>query len=389
MSMPEAELDLLDRLVGFETVAGTSNLDLIDWAQTRLQTAGFRVERINAPCGTKAGILARFGSRDGGVLFSAHTDVVPVEGQAWSGDPFRLRRSAERVSGRGTTDMKGFIACLLALADGLRAHPPARPVAIALSWDEEIGCLGIPHMLDRVVPVLGRPDLCVVGEPTSLRLGIGHKGKGAYEAVCRGEPGHSSLAPRFTNALHLAADLIAALRREQARLAREGARDPAFDIPYSTVHAGLLRGGTALNMMPERAELVFEIRHIASETPQAILAALTRDLPEAIEITARYAYPGLETDPLHPAHARLRGLLADPAPVKAARRASSRPSGSRRSSAVPATWRRATSPTSSSRSASWCTAPTFCEGSSTPSDGPPGARAASTWTRTVSDGDSV
>jgi acetylornithine deacetylase len=316
MSMAEAELALLERLVAFKTVTGQDNLALIDWAQARLQMAGFRVERITAPCGTKAGLLAHFGGRGGGVLFSAHTDVVPVEGQAWSGDPFRLRPSGTRVYGRGTTDMKGFIACLLALADRLRAHPPAQPVAIALSWDEELGCRGIPHMIDSVIPVLGRPDVCIVGEPTLLRLAVGHKGKAACSAVCRGEPGHSALAPRFTNALHLAADLIGAARREQARLARDGAQDPGYDISYSTVHVGRLRGGTALNMIPERAELAFEIRHLAAETPGAILASLTQGLPGGIEISVLNAYPGLDSDPAHPAFARLKEMVDDPAPMK-------------------------------------------------------------------------
>lgn len=316
MPTPDAELQILERLVAFRSLAGESNLDLIDWVQTHLQTAGFRVERINAPGARKAGLLARFGAGAGGVLFSAHSDVVPVEGQAWSGDPFALRLEGGRAYGRGTADMKGFVACLLVLAQRLRAEPPARPVSIALSWDEELGCRGIPHMIDAVIPGIGRPDLCVVGEPTSLRLGIGHKGKAAYEAICHGEPGHSALAPRFTNALHLAADVIGAIRREQDRLAREGAQDQDFDIPHSTVHAGLLRGGTALNMIPERAELAFEIRHLASETPEEILGHIAADLPRGIEIVRTNAYPGLGADPADPAFAPLRAVLAEPAPVK-------------------------------------------------------------------------
>jgi acetylornithine deacetylase len=306
MRTPAAVLALLDRLVAFRTVAGGSNLDLIDWAQAHLESAGFAVERLASPCGAKAGLLARFGTGDGGRLFSAHTDVVPVEGQAWTGDPFRLRREGDRLLGRGTADMKGFLACLLALADSFGAAPPDRPVLFALSWDEELGCRGIPHMIDRVIPALGRPDLCIVGEPTSLRLAVGHKGKVAYRAACHGEAGHSAMAPRFANAIHLAADLIGALGREQDRLAREGARDPDYDIPFSTVHAGLMRGGTALNIVPDRAEVEFEIRHLAAEDPAAILANIAADVPPGVEIEQVNAYPGLHTDPTHPA---LDGLL--------------------------------------------------------------------------------
>lgn len=307
-------LPLLDRLVRFPTVSATSNLGLIDWAQDRLQAAGFAVTRVGSECGTKAGLLARFGTGTGGTLLSAHTDVVPVEGQSWTVEPFALTRRGTRLHGRGTTDMKGFIACVLALADGLRAAPPTRPVMVALSWDEELGCRGIPQMIDRVIPVLGRPDLCVVGEPTRMRLGIGHKGKASYRALCHGTAGHSAMAPRFRNALHPAAELVLALRATQDRLLRDGRQDPAYDPPCATVHAGVLRGGVALNVVPDRAELLFEIRHLAPDDPDGILASVP--VPEGVEITRTGAYPGLETDPA--ALARLSTLLPDPAPVKVA-----------------------------------------------------------------------
>ena len=306
---------LLSQLVAFETVSAQSNLVLIDWVEAFLQDAGFTTTRIAARAEDKAGLLARFGSGDGGVLLSAHSDVVPVVGQAWSTDPFTLTQRGDRLVGRGATDMKGFIACVLALAETLRAAPPAHPVMITLSWDEELGCRGIPQMIDQVIPTLGQPDLCIVGEPTLMRLGTGHKGKASYRATCHGTPGHSAMAPRFTNALHLAADLINALRAEQARLAAEGAREEGHDIPYSTVHAGRLSGGVALNIVPERAELEFEIRHLAADDPEAILARIQADLPEGIEIACTGSYPGLQADPRDPAFAALRACLPEPAPV--------------------------------------------------------------------------
>ncbi|WP_353475435.1 acetylornithine deacetylase [Salipiger sp. H15] len=308
--------ELLATLVAFPTVSAESNLALIDWAEAHLSDAGFAVTRIAAQDAPKAGLLAKFGDGDGGTLLSAHTDVVPVAGQHWSLDPFTLTRRGERLHGRGTTDMKGFVACILALAETLRAAPPARPVSIALSWDEEVGCRGIQQMIDQVLPVLGRPDLCVVGEPTLMRLGTGHKGKASYLATCRGEPGHSAMAPRFTNALHLAADLIAALRTEQSRLAAEGAQDEGYDIPCSTVHAGKMQGGVALNIVPDHAEVAFEIRHLAAERTGDILGNIRSGLPGGIEIIETGAYPGLDADPALPALRRLAALLPAPEPVK-------------------------------------------------------------------------
>ncbi len=312
------ETELLARLVAYPTITNGPNLEMISWIAGYLESCGFAVTRVSSACGTKAGLLARFGEGPGGVLLSAHSDVVPVTGQSWTSDPFVLARRGDRLAGRGATDMKGFLACALALAGRLKAVPPSRPVMIALSWDEEIGCKGIPEMIDRVIPVLGRPDLCIVGEPTSMRLCTGHKGKASYLATCRGEPGHSSMAPQFANALHLACDLIIALRHEQERLLREGARDDAYDMPCSTVHAGRMSGGVALNMVPELAEVDFEIRHLAEETAPEILARIARDLPAGIEIAQTGSYPGLAADPADPAIARLAALLPDPAPVKVA-----------------------------------------------------------------------
>lgn len=307
---------ILARLVSFPTVSAESNLELVDWIEAFLREAGFHVTRIAAAGEPKAGLLARFGEGPGGTLLSAHTDVVPVQGQPWTVDPFVLTRRGERLVGRGTTDMKGFVACVLALAETLRDRPPVKPVMIALSWDEEVGCRGIPQMINQVIPVLGRPDLCIVGEPTLMRLGIGHKGKASYHAICQGEAGHSAMAPRFVNALHLAADLIAALRAEQADLIASGAQDPAYDIPSSTVHAGKMRGGVALNIVPDQAEVDFEIRHLAAENASEILDRIRARLPGRIEIVETGAYPGLDAEPSRPEIARFAALLPEATPIK-------------------------------------------------------------------------
>lgn len=316
-------VELLRELVAFPSVSSETNLPLIDRAAGILEAAGFTVTRIAASVPGKGGLLAKLGTGDGGVLFSAHTDVVPVAGQSWSADPFTLRPDGTRLVGRGSTDMKGFVACVLAMAETLADAPPAKPVSIALSWDEEVGCRGIPEMIDRVIPTLGRPDLCIVGEPTSLRLCLGHKGKASYRAICHGSAGHSAMAPHFVNALHGAADLITVLRAEQDRLMREGARDDAYDPPCSTVHAGVMRGGVALNIVPDTAEVLFEIRHLAAETPEAIVSRIRAALPEGdapgeIRIAETGSYPGLATDPSLPAVQVLAALLDDPAPITVA-----------------------------------------------------------------------
>ena len=276
-------LDILDRLVGFDTVSAKSNLELINYVIDFLAARGFSVRRIDDPTGTKAGIYAETGPDGPGVLLSAHTDVVPVEGQPWTRDPFRLTREDDKVYGRGTTDMKGYVASVLSLADRAAQTELREPLKIALSYDEEVGCVGIQQMLDQLAPMVGRPRACFVGEPTEMQVAIGHKGKAALRAVCHGQNGHSALAPQFVNALHLASDFLVGLRAIQDDFAFNGARDTAYAIPYTTVHVGKLSGGMALNIVPDRAELTFEYRHLAADRAEDILARIH----EAADRTAR------------------------------------------------------------------------------------------------------
>ena len=285
-------VDILSKLVGFRTIAGSSNRELIDWVEALLRDAEFKVTRFLSPCRSKAGLLAKFGRSEGGVLFSAHSDVVPVTGQKWNSDPFTLKQDGDRLIGRGTTDMKGFLACVLAEAQALKASGPDKSFMLALSWDEEIGCRGISHMIDHVIPTLGRPNLVVVGEPTEMQICLGHKGKAAYRAVCHGTAGHSALAPKFSNALHIAAEFIIALQKVQQSFANTGARDLGYAIPYSTLHAGKMQGGVALNMVPERAEIEFEIRHLAEDNPNDMIDALRKCAPKSVEIEQVNSYPG-------------------------------------------------------------------------------------------------
>lgn len=299
-------LEILDRLIAFDTVSRNSNLELAGYAESILKDSGFAVTRIPGGGGRKAGLFAQIGPAGDGMMLSAHTDVVPVDGQDWTKDPFRLTRESDRVYGRGTTDMKGYVASMLALAERAAGADLREPLKLVLSYDEEIGCVGIQEMLDKVAPLAGQPRACFVGEPTEMQVAVGHKGKAALRATCFGQNGHSALAPKFVNALNLAADFIVELRALQQHYAEHGARDAAYSVPYTTLHAGVLTGGTALNIVPDQASITFEYRHLAADPASAILRAIQdtadrisdRYRPDwdgaRIDIEQYNAYPGLD-----------------------------------------------------------------------------------------------
>lgn len=303
-------LELLDRLVSFPTISRSSNIELIGFVQDFLDRQGVESTLIRDDSGGCANLYATIGPQDRpGVMLSGHTDVVPVEGQAWTGDPFRLKRAEGRLYGRGTADMKGFVACALNAAQTAARRPLATPLHLALSYDEEIGCVGVRSMIDMLERAPVRPALCIVGEPTAMAVATGHKGKTGLRATCTGREGHSALAPFAMNAIHLACDLIGEIRGLQARIAQSGARDGDYDVPYTTLHVGRIVGGVALNIVPNRCEVEFEIRNIAEDDPAEILAGLeaTADriaaqarthAPEAgIAFDPLSAYPGLATPP--------------------------------------------------------------------------------------------
>ncbi|KUP90824.1 acetylornithine deacetylase [Tritonibacter horizontis] len=323
-------LQILDRLIGFDTVSAKSNLALVDYVQAFLSNLGFTVHRLASPCGQKAGLFASLGPAGKGVLLSAHSDVVPVDGQSWSRDPFRLTLDRDRAYGRGTTDMKGYLACVLALAERAAGVALAEPLKIALSYDEEVGCVGVQHMSGDLERSIGLPRACIVGEPTEMQVAIGHKGKGSLSAVCHGQSGHSALAPRFLNALHVAGDFLAELRKIQDTLAMVGAQDSAYDIPYSTVHVGRMRGGEALNIVPVRAEILFEYRHLPADDPKGILSRIQdsaqmvraahrlRFETADIEIHPINSYPGLEISPKAEVTRLVQGLVHSDQTIKVA-----------------------------------------------------------------------
>ncbi len=302
-------LNILERLIGFDTVSAKSNLGLIAYIEDFLEARGFEIHRISDDSGEKAGLFATLGPRGpGGVLLSGHTDVVPVEGQVWTREPFKLTQEGERFFGRGTTDMKGYLASMLSLADRAAHMPLKDPLKLAFSYDEEIGVVGIKQMIGALETSIGLPRVCFVGEPTGMQVAIGHKGKAALRAICQGQNGHSALAPRFVNALHLAVDFVQELRALQKDLIETGARDAGYDIPYTTFHVGKMQGGIALNIVPDQAVVEFEYRHLAVDPAAEILQRIEQaatgiasryqsDFPGArIDVDQYNAYPGLAVE---------------------------------------------------------------------------------------------
>ena len=322
---------ILEKLIAFPTVSRDSNLGLISYVASVLEEHGIAYELIHDAVGGKANLFATVGPADRpGVMLSGHTDVVPVEGQAWTMPPFALTQKDGRLYGRGTADMKGFVACALRAMVTAARKPLKVPLHLALSYDEEVGCLGVRSLVGMLAEMPVKPWLCLVGEPTDMQVATGHKGKLAARATCCGREGHSALAPLALNALHLGCDFVGVLRNEQDRLAREGARDADYDIPYTTVHVGKMSGGVALNIVPNRCEIDFEIRNIAVDDADTLLSGLrmraeeivagvSDRVPEAaIEIDVTNAYPGLDTPVASPAVAFVKSLLGANGTIKVA-----------------------------------------------------------------------
>jgi len=302
-------LEILEKLVGFNTISANSNIGLIQYVEDYLKLLGFRITRIPTSDGKKAGLYAEIGPTGDGILLSAHTDVVPTQGQMWTRDPFKLTQDNGRVYGRGTTDMKGYVASVLSVAGRAAKTDLNQPLKIILSYDEEIGCVGIQQMLERLTPLIGHPQVCFVGEPTEMQVAVGHKGKAALKAICRGQSGHSALAPTFVNAIHLASEFVLKLQILQNNLKESGARDQAYAIPYSTFHVGLIQSGVALNIVPDHAELTFEYRHLVADEAAYLLTKINTAAKEveeryqrawsgaSIAINQYNAYPGLDIHP--------------------------------------------------------------------------------------------
>lgn len=299
--------DILDRLMAFDTVSSKPNIALMEYVKGLLEGAGLRVTLVPDASGGKANLFASTGPDGAGVMLSGHTDVVPVEGQQWTVPAFALTEAEGRYYGRGAADMKGFVACAVEAMLLAARRPLKVPLHLALSYDEEIGCMGVRSLIDLLAAAPVKPRFCIVGEPTGMQVATGHKGKVALRATCVGREGHSALAPLALNALHLAGDFLGAVRRVQAEVAATGLRDGDYDVPYTTLHVGKMSGGVQVNIVPNHAVLDFEIRSLAGEDvaglirrleaeAEAIGAPLWGEFPEAaIRVERLWDYPGLGT----------------------------------------------------------------------------------------------
>ena len=263
--------ELIQRLVGFDTTSRDSNLGLIEWVRDYLKRLGLESRLTYDASGAKANLFATIqkGTR-AGIVLSGHTDVVPVDGQPWDTDPFVATLKDDRVYGRGTADMKSYLACALGMAPRFLAADLAAPVHFALSYDEEVGCIGVRGLIEDLARNGVTASGCIVGEPTEMRPVIAHKGKRSYTCRVRGLAQHSALAPRGVNAIEYGARLVVYIRHMAERMRDCERRDHAFDIPFTTLQTGVIRGGTALNIVPRDCELQYEFRYLPGADPDAI-----------------------------------------------------------------------------------------------------------------------
>ena len=275
---------LLAGLVGFDTVSDRSNLALIAYIEDYLATFGITGRRVVDATGQKASLWVTVGPDDKpGLVLSGHTDVVPVEGQAWSHNPFEMVERDGKLYGRGTTDMKGFVATCLAMVPEMKRAQLATPIHLAISYDEEIGCVGVRPLLEILSRAPVKPLGCFVGEPTQMELAIGQKGKHGVRATFRGFACHSSIAPTGVNAIEHAATLIAEISRSAAQIAEQGARDELYDIPYTTLLTSIVQGGTALNIVPDTCTIEFEARGLGIAESKEVTDSIIAWARETIE----------------------------------------------------------------------------------------------------------
>lgn len=311
--MTTRALDILEKLVGIPSVVGTPNGNIVDWVADYLNSFGIAAHILPGPEGDRANLFATIGPADkAGYILSGHMDVVPATEAGWNSDPFMVKAENGKIFGRGTTDMKGFLAAALAAVPALRANPLSRPIHLAFSYDEEAGCRGVPHLLARM------PDLCVpplgaiIGEPSGMRAILAHKGKAAARVTLKGRSGHSSRPDLGLNAIHAMTEVQQAAVKAALDLTL-GPFETDFDPPYSSLSIGTIVGGQAINIIPELCTLEMEARAISSADPHALLAPVRKAAEAlaqkgfAVDWQVLSSYPAL----LLSHSSALAGLLKD------------------------------------------------------------------------------
>ena len=300
-------IEILKKLVSFDTTSFKSNLDLIKFIENYLNDLNIKSELIYDETKNKANLFTTIGPNlQGGIVLSGHTDVVPITKQNWTSDPFILTERDDKLFGRGSSDMKGFIAIVLSRVSAMVEKKLKKPIHLAFSYDEEIGCVGVHSLLDLIKKKSINPEFCIVGEPTSMEMVIGHKGKHAYDVKVDGLSCHSGQAPNGVNAINYASKLINYIEEINKEKSIKGPFDNEYEIPYSTLHTGLIKGGTILNIVPKLCQFEFEIRHLAEDDPLEIIQRIKQYTEELlikemhnissitnIEINEKINYPGL------------------------------------------------------------------------------------------------
>ncbi|WP_019528017.1 acetylornithine deacetylase [Dasania marina] len=302
-------LELIEKLIQFDTTSYKSNLELIEFVRDYLLSFGVESQLVYNPEQSKANLYATIGPKDvPGVMLSGHTDVVPVTGQNWHTDPFSVVEKDGLLYGRGTADMKSFIAIALAFVPEMLRANLTTPVHLAFSFDEEIGCVGVRHLLKMMADMPIKPAMCIVGEPTSMQVVNAHKGKLAQRVTVKGLEAHSSLPHTGVNAVDYAAELVVYIRKLGKQLADQGPHEEGFEVTYTTLHTGKINGGTALNIVPKECTFDFEIRNIPGQDPVPLLEDIKNyafntlqpemtavDKDSGFEFNQLSGYPGMFT----------------------------------------------------------------------------------------------
>ncbi|GAK70045.1 putative acetylornithine deacetylase [Agrobacterium rubi TR3 = NBRC 13261] len=278
------ELDILERLVSFPSVVGQPNADIVQWIAEYARSHGAEVTIALGPEGDRSNLFATIGPKDvPGVILSGHMDVVPAAEADWSSDPFGLRAEGDKLYGRGTSDMKGFLACALAALPEFAKMPLKRPVHLAFSYDEEAGCKGVPHLIKIIPTLCALPEMCIVGEPSGLHAIRAHKGKAAARITIHGRSGHSSRPDQGLNAIHAMSEILTRAVKA-ANALTQGPFDSNFEPPYSSLQVGTISGGQAVNIIPDLCVADIEARAISGVLPAELLEPL-RKATEALRAT--------------------------------------------------------------------------------------------------------
>jgi acetylornithine deacetylase len=280
-------VELLARLVGFDTTSRNSNLELVEFVEDYLDSRGIASIRVDYEAGTKTNLFATIGpEKPGGIVLSGHTDVVPVDGQNWSSDPFRMTERNGSFYGRGTADMKGFLAVALSSLEAFGKVRLRRPIHLAFSCDEEVGCRGVRPLIQHIGAHLPKPQAVIVGEPTLMKVVNAHKSALSFETEVTGHEAHSSSAHRGVNAIMVAGELVHELNMIAHELKTRSDQSLGFDPPYTTVHVGTIFGGTAKNIVPRRCGFVWETRLLPDDDPD--------EVPQRLRATAEKLVPGMK-----------------------------------------------------------------------------------------------